>query len=166
MRYFTPHVECFYPSPSDEHVAVPASRPHKFIRDRSDPKTPRAALAYPRLQRAQQPPQQPPQRPNLKARTRSRQKRNVWVHRKTLLCSPEKRIFRYHTTQINTITGVQKNEIVVKYQRLPVNGQRWPGGSCETGATGWHRRTLAGQDRRPATVVLVQDSTRLAVVHG
>ena len=125
VRYFTPHVECFYPSPSDEHVAVPASRPHKFIRDRSDPKTPRAALAYPRLQRAQQPPQQPPQRPNLKARTRSRQKRNVWVHRKTLLCSPEKRIFRYHTTQINTITGVQKNEIVVKYQRLPVNGQRW-----------------------------------------
>ena len=31
---------------------------------------------------------------------------------------------RYHTTQINTITSVQKNEIVVKYQRLPVNGQR------------------------------------------
>ena len=121
VRYFTPHVECFYPSPSDEHVAVPASRPHKFIRDRSDPKIPRAALAYPRLQRAQQPAQQPPQRPNLKARTRSRQKRNVWVHRKTLLCSPEKRIFvTIPLTQINTITGVQKNEIAVKYQRLPV----------------------------------------------
>ena len=57
---------------------------------------------------------------------------------KNVAVLPRKTNFRYHTTQINTITGVQKNEIVVKYQRLPVNGQRCGGseGVQQLGATG------------------------------
>ena len=31
----------------------------------------------------------------------------------------------YHTTQIDTVTTAQKNEIVVKYHCLPVNRPHW-----------------------------------------
>ena len=39
---------------------------------------------------------------------------------KNVAALPRKMKNRYHTTQINTVTSVQKNEIVVKYLPLPV----------------------------------------------